>query len=114
MVTSSSTLRACSTTTSASITWWSKTSAVSRITIAVTTGKACAPIAAMVETSPARPPAPLASLALKLITQAGAGASSPVSGSVAAGLISAVMEAVSDRRNRVELSIQASPRQHPA
>ena len=38
----------------------------------VTTGSACAPIAAMVATSPAMPPAPLASLALKLITQAGA------------------------------------------
>src|SRR6185369_13061714 len=41
----------------------------------VATGSACAPIAAMVATSPLRPPAPLGSLALKLITQAGAGAS---------------------------------------
>jgi hypothetical protein len=39
----------------------------------VVTGRACAPIAAMVLMSPARPPAPLGSLALKLITQAGAG-----------------------------------------
>src|SRR6516164_4100516 len=54
---------------------WSKISAVSRISTAVTTGSACAPIAAMVETSPAIPPAPLASLALKLSMQAGALAS---------------------------------------
>jgi len=53
--------------------WWSKTSAVSRMTMAVTTGNACAPIAAMVATSPALPPAPLGSDALKLITQAGGG-----------------------------------------
>jgi hypothetical protein len=41
-------------------------------------GSACAPIAAMVATSPALPPAPEASVALKLITQAGAGGSSGV------------------------------------
>jgi hypothetical protein len=54
---------------------WSKTSAVSRMTMEVTMGSACAPIAAMVDTSPARPPAPLGSLALKHITQAGGGGS---------------------------------------
>ena len=37
----------------------------------VTTGSACAPIAEIVATSPATPLAPLGSLALKLITQAG-------------------------------------------
>ena len=79
-MTSSSTERACSTTTSASSGWWSKTSAVSRITMVVTTGSACAPIAAMVAMSPARPPAPLGSLALKLITQAGAAGSCSGSG----------------------------------
>jgi len=41
------------------------------MTMVVTTGRACAPIAAMVETSAAMPAAPLGSLALKLITQAG-------------------------------------------
>ena len=71
MVTSSRMLRACSTTTSASITLWSNTSAVSRSTMAVTTGSAWAPMAAMVAMSPARPPAPLGSVALKVITQAG-------------------------------------------
>ena len=43
-------------------------------TMPVTTGSACAPIAAIVATSPARPPAPLGSLALNTITQAGAAA----------------------------------------
>ena len=77
--------RACSTTTSASSAWWSKTSAVSRITMLVTTGSACAPMAAIVATSPASPPAPLGSLALKLITQAGAEASA--FGSVGSGSV---------------------------
>jgi hypothetical protein len=67
--------------TSASIAWWSKTSAVSRMTMLVITGRACAPIAAIVETSPAEPPAPLGSLTLKLITQAGAACSSRSPGS---------------------------------
>lgn len=65
--------RACSTMQSPSSVWWSKTSAVSRMTMAVTTGRAWAPMAAMVATSPALPPAPLGSLALKLMTQAGGG-----------------------------------------
>ena len=59
MVTSSSTLRACSTTTSASSALCSKISAVSRSTTEVTTGSAWAPIAAIVATSPAMPPAPV-------------------------------------------------------
>ena len=46
------------------------------MTMEVTIGNAWAPIAAIVATSPAQPPAPEASLALKLITQAGAGGSS--------------------------------------
>ncbi len=71
MVTSSRMPRACSTTASGSRAWQSNTSAVSRITMLVTTGRACAPMAATVAMSPAMPPAPLASLALKLITQAG-------------------------------------------
>jgi hypothetical protein len=75
IVTSSRMLRACSAITSASIGWWSKTSWVSRITMLVTTGSPCAPIAAIVAMSPAMPPAPLGSLALKLITQAGAACS---------------------------------------
>jgi hypothetical protein len=50
-------------------------SALSRTTIEVTTGSACAPIAAIVAMSQALPPAPLASLALKLITQTGVGSS---------------------------------------
>src|SRR6186713_1499130 len=45
------------------------------MTMLVITGKACAPIAAIVATSPADPPAPLGSLTLKLITQAGEGCS---------------------------------------
>jgi hypothetical protein len=85
MVTSSSTLRACSTTTSASSGWWSNTSAVSRSTTLVITGRAWAPIAAMVATSPATPPAPRWSLALKLITQAGRGLLLQVSGRSAVG-----------------------------
>jgi hypothetical protein len=65
---------------------------VSRITTEVTTGSACAPIAAMVATSPATPPAPLASLALKDITQAGAGGSCTGSLPVSTEGLSAVME----------------------
>ena len=45
---------------------------MSRISTVVVTGRPWAPIAAMVETSPATPPAPLASPALKLRMQAGA------------------------------------------
>ena len=66
---------------------------VSRITMLVTTGSACAPMAAMVDTSPARPPAPLGSLALKLITQAGAGCSCSVSPPAASGERSGLMAA---------------------
>src|SRR4051812_2296939 len=76
--------RACSTTASESIACWSKISAVSRIRTAVMTGRAWAPIAAMVETSPAIPPAPLASLALKLRMQAGALASPALSSGASA------------------------------
>jgi hypothetical protein len=66
---------------------------VSRISTDVTTGSACAPIAAIVDTSPATPPAPLGSVALKLITQAGAAASScKGSAGLSAGVVSAVME----------------------
>src|SRR4249919_1363938 len=50
----------------------------------VMTGRACAPIAAIVATSPAEPPAPLGSLTLKLITQAGAGCSVGASASPSA------------------------------
>jgi hypothetical protein len=70
MVMSSSTVRACS-----------ATIGVDRVVVedlgrvahhmAGGDGQACAPIAARVLMSPARPPAPLGSLALKLITQAG-------------------------------------------
>ena len=89
-VTSSRMVRACSATASASISCWSKISAVSRITMLVTTGSACAPIAAMVAMSPASPPAPLGSLALKHITQAGGASVAGPSGSVA-GMVSGVM-----------------------
>ena len=57
------------------------------------TGRACAPMAAMVETSPARPPAPLGSLALKLITHAGGASSSCVSGWSTSGASEAVIAA---------------------
>jgi hypothetical protein len=58
IVTSSSTLRLLDDDLGSA--WWSKTSAVSRMRTDVTTGSACAPMAAMVATSPAIPPAPLA------------------------------------------------------
>jgi hypothetical protein len=51
----------------------------------------CAPIAAIVATSPALPPAPDASLALKLITHAGAGGSSPAVAVASGGVVSGVM-----------------------
>src|SRR4051812_11391738 len=65
----------------------------------VTTGSACAPIAAIVETSPAMPPEPLASLALKVITQAGAGCSCSASASVSVGVGSAVIGRGGKRRD---------------
>src|SRR6187455_3637014 len=61
------------------------------MTMLVMTGSACAPIAAIVATSPADPPAPLGSLTLKLITHAGAACSSRSPGSASAGGETSVM-----------------------
>src|SRR4051794_25667108 len=62
------------------------------MTMLVITGSACAPIAAIVATSPAEPPAPLGSLTLKLITHAGAACSSRSLGSASAAGETSVME----------------------
>jgi hypothetical protein len=63
----------------------------------VITGSVCAPIAAMVATSPALPPAPDASLALKLITQAGAGGSSTVAVPLSVGSVGGFIESAAGR-----------------
>ena len=61
------------------------------MTMLVTMGRPWAPMAAMVATSPATPPAPLGSLALKLMTQAGAGCSCSVSLVASVGVVSGLM-----------------------
>jgi hypothetical protein len=85
MVTSSRTVRACSATASASSGVLVEDLGGVAHDDGVTTGSACAPIAATVAMSPARPPAPLGSLALKHITQAGGGGSVPAASSGASG-----------------------------
>jgi hypothetical protein len=57
-------------------------------------------MAAMVATSPAMPPAPLGSLALKHITQAGGGGSAAGSSVAVAGVGSGVMGSRPERGNR--------------
>src|SRR5437763_16691059 len=64
----------------------------------VTTGRACAPIAAIVATSPAEPPGPLGSFALKLMTHGGAGCSCNSAGSASVVGVTALMQAFVEGR----------------
>jgi hypothetical protein len=105
IVMSSRMVRACSTTASSSSASWSKTSAVSRIRIAVTTVSGWPPMAVMVATSPASPPAPLGSLALKLSTQAGGAGSAGASWGSSEG---------SGASARESFFMGVGPRQFPA